>query len=155
MLTADVYTPLAAARFSSKLATCDNTPLIGHQATNLEKVMNTKREWVLKAALAFAMPVLSAMAGSAEAAKARAASASATKTGSAGNTATRQSHFATNTYSRSATTTGPNGSQSSFATSVQATGDGLDRSATRTGPGGKSISRNSTVTAAPAGTPPG
>ena len=69
--------------------------------------------------------------------------ASSTVTGPAGKTATRQQsgsyNPATKTYTRSGTTTGPNGKQSSFNTSVQATGNGLERSATRTGPNGNSV----------------
>ncbi len=69
-------------------------------------------------------------------------SASSTATGPAGNTATRQQsgsyNAATKTFSRSGTTTGPAGNQSSFNSSVQATGNGYQRSATHTGPNGNS-----------------
>jgi hypothetical protein len=70
-------------------------------------------------------------------------SASSSYTGRAGNTSTRQQsgsyNPATKTYTRSGTTTGPAGNQSSFNTSVQATGNGYQRSATRTGPSGNSV----------------
>jgi hypothetical protein len=71
-------------------------------------------------------------------------SAHSTLTGPAGQTATRQQsgsyNAATKTYTRSGTTTGPNGAQSSFNTSVQATGNGgYTRTATRTGPNGNTI----------------
>jgi hypothetical protein len=69
--------------------------------------------------------------------------AKSTLTGPAGNTVTRQQSGsydpATKTYSRSGTTTGPNGKQSSFNTSLQATGNGYNRSATRTGPNGQTV----------------
>lgn len=69
--------------------------------------------------------------------------AGSTFTGAAGRASTRQQsgsyNPATQTYSRSGTTTGPNGNQSSFNTSLHATGDGYTRSATRTGPNGNSV----------------
>src|SRR5262245_16533587 len=69
--------------------------------------------------------------------------ASSTLTGPKGNTATRQQSGSydptTKTYTRSGTTTGPAGNQSSFNTSVQATGNGYQRNATRTGPNGNSV----------------
>jgi hypothetical protein len=76
--------------------------------------------------------------------------ASSTVTGPAGNTATRQQSGAynpsTGTYSRSGTTTGPNGKQSSFNTSVQATGNGYQRNATHTGPNGNSVTTQGQAT---------
>jgi hypothetical protein len=78
-----------------------------------------------------------------------------TLTGPAGNTVTRQQsgsyNPATRTYTRSGTTTGPNGAQSSFNTSVQATGNGYNRTATRTGPAGNAVIETRTVTAQPSG----
>jgi hypothetical protein len=69
--------------------------------------------------------------------------ASSTVSGPAGNTATRQQSGAydptTKTYSRSGVTTGAAGKQSSFNSSVQATGNGYQRNAARTGPNGKSV----------------
>jgi hypothetical protein len=106
--------------------------------------MSSKRELVLRITGAMILPALwTASADLAMAAKPRAASATVTRTGPAGNTATRQQsgsyNPATKTYTRSGTTTGPNGNTSSFNTSVQATGNGLERSATRTGPNGNSV----------------
>ncbi|HEX4378333.1 MAG TPA: hypothetical protein VHZ99_14370 [Steroidobacteraceae bacterium] len=70
-------------------------------------------------------------------------SAGSTLTGPAGRTTTRQQsgsyNAATQTYTRSGTTTYPNGQQSNFSTSVQATGDGYTRSSTRNGPAGNSV----------------
>jgi len=70
-------------------------------------------------------------------------SSSSSYTGRAGNTTTRQQsgsyNPSTKTYTRSGTTTGPAGNQSSLNTSVQATGNGYQRSATRTGPNGNSV----------------
>jgi hypothetical protein len=70
--------------------------------------------------------------------------ANSTLTGPAGKTATRQQsgsyNPATKTLTRSGTTTGPNGKQSSFNTSLQATGNGgYNRNATRTGPNGNTV----------------
>jgi len=68
---------------------------------------------------------------------------STTYTGKAGNTTTRTGsgsyNPSTQTYNRSATTTYPNGKQSSVNTSVQATGNGYERNATRTGPNGGTV----------------
>jgi len=76
--------------------------------------------------------------------------ANSTLTGPAGNTATRQQSGsydpATKTYTRAGTTTGPNGNRSSFSTSVQATGNGLQRNATRTGPNGNSVTSTGQAT---------
>jgi hypothetical protein len=84
-------------------------------------------------------------------------SANSTLTGAVGKTATRQQsgayNPATKTYSRSGTTTGPNGQQSSFNTSTTATGNGLNRTATRTGPNGNSATKSTIVTTTPAPTP--
>ena len=81
-------------------------------------------------------------------------SAKTTATGPAGNTVTRQSsgayNAATQTYARSGTTTGPTGNQSSFSTSVQATGNGHDRTATHTGPNGKTVTSSGQATYNPA-----
>jgi hypothetical protein len=70
-------------------------------------------------------------------------SASSSYTGRAGNTATRQQsgayNPATKTFSRSGGTTGPAGNQSSFNTSVQATGNGYQRNAVHTGPNGNRV----------------
>lgn len=70
--------------------------------------------------------------------------AGSTVTGPAGRAATRQQTGAfdaeTKTYNRTGTTTGPSGQQSTFNTSVQATGNGYERNATRTGPNGQSVS---------------
>jgi hypothetical protein len=78
---------------------------------------------------------------------------STTYTGKAGNTTTRTGsgsyNPSTQTYTRSATTTYPNGKQSSVNTSVQATGNGYQRNATRTGPNGATGTRSTTVTTAP------
>src|ERR1700760_4438928 len=69
--------------------------------------------------------------------------AGSTFTGPAGNVTTRQQsgsyNPATKTYTRTGTTTLPNGQQSNFSTLVQATGDGLARSATGTAPAGNSV----------------
>jgi hypothetical protein len=79
--------------------------------------------------------------------------AGSTVTGPAGNTASRQQsgsyNAATQTYTRSGTSTGPNGKQSSFNTSVQATGNGYNRTATRTGPNGATATKTSSVTTTP------
>jgi hypothetical protein len=80
-------------------------------------------------------------------------SAHSTLTGPAGKTATRQQsgsyNAATQTYSRSGTTTGPNGRQSNFSTSLQKTSSGYARSATRTGPNGNSIKSSGSVSVTP------
>lgn len=77
-------------------------------------------------------------------------SASSTATGPGGKTATRQQSGAydpaTKTYTRQGTTTGPAGNQSSFNTSVQATGNGYQRNATRTGPNGNSTTTQGQAT---------
>lgn len=70
-------------------------------------------------------------------------SAGSTLTGPYGHTTTRSQSgaydSATQSYNRSGTTTYPNGQQSSFNTSLQATSNGYTRSAARTGPNGQSI----------------
>jgi hypothetical protein len=70
-------------------------------------------------------------------------SASSTYKGPAGNTSTRQQsgsyNAATGTLTRSATTTGPAGKQSTSNTTLQATGNGYQRSAVHTGPNGNSV----------------
>lgn len=91
-----------------------------------------------------ALPVLCLAAiSTAEAGPPRSASSTVTRTGPAGNTATRQASGSynptTGTFTRSATTTGPAGKQSSLNTSVQVTGNGYQRSATRTGPNGNTV----------------
>jgi hypothetical protein len=77
-------------------------------------------------------------------------SASSTVTGPAGNAATRQQsgsyNPSTKTFSRSGTTTGPAGNQSSFNSSVQATGNGYQRNATHTGPNGNSVTSQGQAT---------
>jgi hypothetical protein len=119
--------------------------------------MTIKRELILKAIMGVMLPVWTISIGTAMAGEPRAASASVSRTGPAGKTATRQQSGSynptTKTYSRSGTTTGPNGKQSSFNTSTTATGSGLDRAATRTGPNGSSATKSTTVTATPAATP--
>jgi hypothetical protein len=69
--------------------------------------------------------------------------AGSTITGPGGNTVTRQQSGsydpATKTFTRSGTTTWPNGRQSSFSGSVQATGNGYNRTMTRTGPNGGTV----------------
>ncbi|MBS0379932.1 MAG: hypothetical protein JSS29_15745 [Proteobacteria bacterium] len=64
-------------------------------------------------------------------------------TGPAGNVTTRQQsggyNAATQSFSRSGTTTYANGKQSNFNASVQATGNGYQRTATHTAPDGKSV----------------
>jgi hypothetical protein len=69
--------------------------------------------------------------------------AGSTFTGPAGRTSTRAQsggyNAATGTFTRSGGTTLPNGQQSHFNTSVQATGNGYTRSATHTGPNGNSV----------------
>ncbi len=81
-------------------------------------------------------------------------SASSTVTGPAGNTAVRQQsgtyNPATQSFSRSGTTTGPAGNQSSFSSSVQATGNGYQRNAARTGPNGNSVTTQGQATYNPA-----
>ena len=80
-------------------------------------------------------------------------SASSTLTGPAGRSVSQQQsgsyNATTQTYTRSGTTTGPNGKQASFNTSVQATGNGYERTATRTGPNGTTATKTTTVTTAP------
>jgi len=77
-------------------------------------------------------------------------SATSKLTGPAGNTATRQQSGAynasTKTLSRSGTTTGPAGHQSSFNSSVQGTGNGYQRNATHTGPNGQSVTTQGQAT---------
>jgi hypothetical protein len=69
--------------------------------------------------------------------------ARSTITGPGGNVFTRQQSGsydpATKTFARSGTTTGPDGRQSSFSSSVQATGNGYNRTMTRTGPNGGTV----------------
>lgn len=80
-------------------------------------------------------------------------SAQSTVTGPAGKTATRQQsgsyNPATQTYSRSGTTTGPNGAQSHFSTSLQKTSTGYNRTAARTGPAGNTATSTKNVTVTP------
>lgn len=114
------------------------------------KIENSSR---LKTVLAMALPLWVLAAGAALANPPHTASTTVSRTGPAGNTTTRQQsgsyNPATKTYTRSGTTTGPNGKQSSFNTSLQATGSGYNRTATRTGPNGATATKSSTVTTTP------
>jgi len=131
--------------------------------------MQTKRELVLKVALGLMLPVVgigTAAAGVPRSASSTVTrtgpagntttrqssiatngqggyTAKSTVTGPAGNTVTRQQSGsydpATKTFTRSGTTAGPNGQQSSFNSSVQATGNGYSRTMTRTGPNGGTV----------------
>lgn len=69
--------------------------------------------------------------------------AHSTFTGPAGNVTTHTQsgayNPATKTYSTSASTSYPNGKQSNFVSSTQATGNGYVRSSTWTGPNGKTV----------------
>jgi hypothetical protein len=115
--------------------------------------MTIKNRWTTTA-LALALPLWVLTSASALAAPPRAGSTTVTRTGPAGNTATRQQsgsyNAATHTYTRSGSTTGPNGKQSSFNTSLQATGNGYNRTATRTAPNGATATKTTSVTTTPA-----
>jgi hypothetical protein len=77
-------------------------------------------------------------------------SAGSTFAGPAGNVTTRSQsgsyNAATRTYSRSGATTYPNGRQSGFTSSTQATGDGYVHSATHTGINGNTVSTQGQAT---------
>ena len=80
--------------------------------------------------------------------------AGSTLTGPAGHKASRQQSGsydpATQTYSRSGTTTGPAGNSTGFSTSAQKTPDGYQRSGVRTGPEGNAVTTNGTGSRDPA-----
>lgn len=77
-------------------------------------------------------------------------SAGSTFTGPAGNVTSRSQsgsyNAATHTYSRSGTTSYPNGKQSGFSSSTQLTGDGYVHSGTRTGPNGNAMTTQGQAT---------
>jgi hypothetical protein len=80
--------------------------------------------------------------------------AGSTVTGANGKTATREQSGAydpsTQTFSREATATGPNGKQSTSSASVTRTDDGYARSATHTSPNGKTATSQGGATYDPA-----